>query len=301
MKGEQVLKLVKETEKKSGDGDDDQEDRKYSMRCEKWFNREGQVYLQTLEIYSEHVQTALRKVIPEYPGINLQANPIILSGPLECVFHYRKELAEYRDLLQDSIAKLHVSLLLRFMNRELRRAIRSYNANVESSPDRPTTDFRDLWMVFKPGDYVVTGRNEAQRVLRLHRTWYQCGNDPKWHIIGRALDHDGESYGYVEHDIKVSTFEDARPISKLNIYPLQYCKTADSVRQMMIVRGTKFRSLVGCHYRSYIGIARALGEKRDVDQWGQQDKFPIETTMVWASSLADMRKVNCSSRSTAAS
>ena len=239
------------------------------------------MYLQTLEIYSIHIQKALRETISEYPGTNLQANPIILTGTLKCIFHYRQELAKYREHLQDPVAKLHLSLLLRFMGRELQRAIRSYKANVEGSPENPTTDFTNLWMVFKPGDYVITGRNDTQRILQLQRTWYSCGSDPKWHIIARALNHDGETYGYVEYDIKVSSFQDSRLVSKLSVYPLKYCKTAEVARQALVDRGKKFHSLVGCHYRSYHGIAKALGEKRDVDQYGQVDEFPTETTMVW--------------------
>ena len=243
-------------------------------------DREGEMYTNTLEIYSSHIQKALRETVLEYPGTNLQADPIILTGTLKCVFHYRQELSKYRERLHDPVAKLHVSLLLRFMERELRRGIRSYKANVEGSPDCPTTEFSNLWMVFKPGEYVITGRNDTQRILQLQRTWYSCGQDPKWHIIARALNHDGESYGYVEHDVKVSSFQDARLVSKLSVYPLKYCKTAELARQTLVNRGKRFCSLVGCHYRSYHGIAKALGEKRDVDQYGQVDLFPTETSMV---------------------
>ena len=123
-----------------------------SSRLEKWYGRDGEnvKYLQELVIYSRHVQKALREVIKIYHGVNLAAIPIILYGTPKCVFHYRKELAEYHDRVKDTAAKMHLRLLFRYMNQELRSSIRLYEANVESSPKTPVSLLQpsqsDFWL-----------------------------------------------------------------------------------------------------------------------------------------------------------
>lgn len=279
LKGERDLKLVKEEDKKKDDDEDD-ERAKYAMRSEKYYAREGSLESRSLSIYSTHIHKALREVVREYPGFNLQADPIILEGRLECVFHYRKELAKYRDDLQDPVAKLHVSLLLSYMAKDLRQEIRSFEANIESSPQHPTTEFNILWIIFKAGDLVITGKGPKKRVLKLQRTYFQCGSECKWWIYARTLDHDGDAYGYVELSFTVPMFAGTRLISKLDIYPFQYCPDKAAIRDQLIVRGKKFCSLVGCHYMNYSGLAKALGNKRKVGNWGQLDEYPLETTVV---------------------
>ena len=275
LKGERVTKVIETKEDM-----EDEEILKYAMRSYKTFDHAGVLLSNYVEIPSPYIKEALRVVVKEYPSQSFQGDTIIIHGKLRCLFHYRKELAAYVDALEDGTASLHIKLALRFMEKELRKSIKSYTAHVETATAKPSIEFENLWMVFKPGELIVTGRGEKLRVLQLVSTYLTSGSDPKWYIYGRFVTHDGTSFGYAEEKLTISEFEGSKEIRRLSVFPLEFHEDRDSIRESLLTRGQKFRSLSGIYHRSYDGIASALGQERDQNQWGQVDKFPLETRTV---------------------
>ena len=276
LKGERIEKVV-EGEKVEVDTKEGME---YAMRSYKYYSKEGGLESSMVEILSPHIIKALQTVIKEYPAVSLGGDRIIIQGEVKCIFHYRKELAAYADDLGDQVARSHVLLALRFMERELRQSIKVYKATVESATISPSTVFRDMWMIFRPGELVVTGHDEKTQVLQVVETIISPCQPPKWVVVSRMLTYDGKSFGYADQVWEVGCFEGSKPICELPIFPLKYHEDREELVEKLVTRGRKFCGLKGSHHRSYKGIAFALGRERNRNQFGQMDAFPLETVMV---------------------
>ncbi|KAH6718164.1 P-loop containing nucleoside triphosphate hydrolase protein [Leptodontidium sp. MPI-SDFR-AT-0119] len=254
---------MKEVEAKDA-VDEKAEAQGYAMKSYKTYSRDGTLESSRLEIQSPYLKEALRAVVKQYPGVSFRGDTIILSGTLRCVFHYRKELEEYRQAIEDRFAKLHVHLLLRFMEKELRNSIRGYEANVSTSVSSPAIEFKDLWMIFLPGESVVTGQDEMNQILSLVSTTAvktNCGT--VWRITGRCFTHDGKRFGYANKYINIQPYEGTKAIRDFPILPLRYYDSETEIerlRQLHISRGKKFCALTDHHYRSYSGRALAVSE-----------------------------------------
>ena len=276
LKGEAVTKVVESKAAK-----EETEVAEFAMTSTKTYSRDGSLESRDLEIYSPHIRTAFRNVIKSYPGVSLWADTIMIRGLPKCIFHYRKELAEYRDTMEDKVQSLHVTLALRFMETTLREKIKSYEALVESSASEPSIEFEDLWMIFRPGEYVCMKTLGSQRVMRFEsmRRISGFGSD-EWNIYATYVTHDGVTFGYKEVMHKVDSFEGAKPIRNLVVYPVSFCLDPDELCDRMVERGRKFMALRGNHHRAYDGLAFALGDKKAWDSNGFVDRYPEETQMV---------------------
>lgn len=263
LKGEKVVAVknakeeVDEKEKKEG--------KKYAMSCYRHYVREGTLEREYVEIYSPHIKESLRTVVKDYPGVSFQGEAIVIHGQLRCVFHYRKELEEYRQALKSSIAKLHVRLLLRFMEQQLRDEIKSYNAHVETAVDKPSLEFESLWMGFIPEDLVITGRDEEIQLLVLKSVKLQKDCDGQfWRLTGRCLTHDGTQFGYSNKFIDIYSYLGTQQIRDLKVLPWKYFSTQEARKnrqETFVARGKKFCGLAGYHHRYYRGKAYALNDK----------------------------------------
>lgn len=107
-----------------------------------------------LEIYSPYLKKAVKDIIPDFKGYNIENQHIILYDGLHCFFHYRKEFQEYERNLEDQAAIEHLMFALTYMYSALEPELYSYYNYVEAPVTIPSTDFPSLWMVFKPGDHV---------------------------------------------------------------------------------------------------------------------------------------------------
>jgi hypothetical protein len=282
-KGEAVLKLVEENVAV----DAKEEGKEYAMTSYKHYDRDGSLALERVEIHSPHVKEALRVVIKEYPGVSFNGQSIILHGKLRCIFHYSDELEKYTKSIEP-VAKAHVDLLLRFMGKELRNSIRGYKANVETSIGSPSIEFSDLWMIFLPGELVITGQYEACQILKLVSTTTVAlnGGGYLWRITGRCFTHDGTHFGYSNKQVDIYPYEGTKLIRKLTVLPLRYYgdeNVLEPIRKSHVERGKKFCAFRGNHYRSYDGIADAVGDELEKDScaadWSPW-KYRLETVTV---------------------
>jgi hypothetical protein len=131
----------------------------------RFYDKEKELEYTELEIRSPYIKTALMEVVPEYRHINLRTTKIVLRDHPTCLFHYRKELQAYGSTLQDQEAVKHLVFALSYMYKSLQSEIYSYYNLVESSSISPSIDFLNLWMVFRPGDYIYSKSADVERVL----------------------------------------------------------------------------------------------------------------------------------------
>jgi hypothetical protein len=204
------------------------------------------------------------------------------SSTLACLFHYRKELKNYRDALQDPSAQRHLSLLIYLLERELRRKIQRFEANIRS--ETPSIEFKDLWMLFKPGDQMFGGESCSQFINEVVKVSFSPGsaNSPaKWTITSHALSHDGTSYGYISQNHEFYSFEGISAVALLPFHPVKYHLNKYALQKYLVHRGRKYCSLKGVQYKGYAGSAIAVDKLRTVAFNGRvSNAYPQEDVKV---------------------
>jgi hypothetical protein len=251
----------------------------------KFYDREKGLEYTELEIRSPHIKAALKEKVPEYHKLNVRAKNIVIRDHPKCLFHYRLELQEYGKTLQDPEAANHLLFALRYMYKTLQSEIYSYYNLVEMASVSPSIEFLNLWMVFRPGDFVYTKTAETERVLKF-KDMVRCKcqipwcYSSRWTIIVEYIHYNGTDFGYQMDYCSIRPYDGYKALADLNVVPLQYHPNKDSIVEKMVARGKKFIGLHGIHHRMYEGIAQALGSDRKCSLLGEEDEFPLQSTLV---------------------
>ncbi|KMU78442.1 hypothetical protein CISG_07446 [Coccidioides immitis RMSCC 3703] len=203
-----------------------------------------------LEIRSPHMKAALQKVLIDYPGINPHANKLVIRDLPKCIFHYRKELQEYGKSLEDANAREHISFLLQYMISTLGKEIRSYADFRAAPPGSHSLEFCNLWMVFRPGDIL----------------YRQCFDSPTQCFMLKSMDkkrssfidRDGQNLGYCMMQTTIKPYNGYKRLEDLEIFPLEYHRDCEAIRESQVARGKKFVGLQGVNHRQYTGNAIQL-------------------------------------------
>ncbi|KAF8534258.1 P-loop containing nucleoside triphosphate hydrolase protein [Trichophaea hybrida] len=262
----------------------------------KFYDKEKELEYTEFEIRSPHVKAALKKIVPAYHQLNLRTKNIVLRDHPKCLFHYRLELQEYGKSLQDPDAVKHLVFALRYMYNTLQSEIYSYYqlVEIETPSISPSIDFLNLWMVFRPGDYIYTKTAEAERVVKFKdMTRCKCQIPwcyrSKWTIIAEHIDYNGTNFGYSNDSFNIFPYDGYKALADLNVIPLQYHPNKDFIFKKMVERGKKFIGLHGIHHRMYEGIAQALGSDRKNSLLGEEDEFPLQSTLIKGRIVVDAK------------
>ena len=135
----------------------------YALVSTRVYGPDGIYQSTQLEIKSRLIKKTLRKVIKFYPGQPVDTSEVIFNDPPKPLFHYRKELEDYKHTKADDETKKHLDLLFKF---------------VDSLIGAQAQRFRDLtkvglitfplvWMLFKPGDIVYTEKDGHPQALMI--------------------------------------------------------------------------------------------------------------------------------------
>jgi hypothetical protein len=253
----------------------------------RYYNSKKDLEYTELEIKSPHVKTALQEVVGDYPGLNLHTKKLVVRNFPKFLFHYRKELHEYGTQLQDDIAREHVAFCLRYMLTTLNKEIMGYYSLMESQQIPPGLEFPDLWMAFKPGDFIFVRTHYAHRVLKLvSMSQPRCSSCPIhclhscWTLSAQHLDYDGREFGYIKSEFNIHPYMGYKPLHLLDAFPMKYHPEHEMVKKMLIERGKKFVSLRGVQHRQYHGIALTLSSARKTTLLGEETDSNFQTGVV---------------------
>lgn len=228
------------------------------------YNQYMELEQTTFAIRSPHAKKALQKVVGRYPGIDFHAAVVVLTGPPRCLFHYRQELQDHLDELEDEEAKKHIALLLKHMRRTFAVELETWHNLMESSIEHgrlpPMLPFLSLWMAFRPGENVFLlgdGYDKALRLQSMSRC--ECLNPfcwrSRWKLELEELTFDGDKFGYEESCAMIAPYDGEARLSTLKAFPLKYHPNKDSISRSLIARGEKYANLHGTHHRYYDGAA----------------------------------------------
>jgi hypothetical protein len=124
----------------------------YALISTRVYGMDGIYQCTQLEVKSRKLKKALRKVIKYYPGQALDTSEVIFNDPPKPLFHYRKELEDFRHSKADEDTKKHLDLLLKFVDSLLGPQI----ARFKDYTKKGLITFPIVWMLFKPGELVYT-------------------------------------------------------------------------------------------------------------------------------------------------
>jgi hypothetical protein len=121
------------------------------------------------------------------------------------------------------------------------------------------TTYDLLWALFKPNTVAYTTCAGTQKPRGIK---YESGEERTmsngveyFHIKGRYLDFDGKALGEVSIATGILKFRGSKPITSLEIFPLQYHPSKNQVEANLINCGRKFLSLTGVQHLQYEGKA----------------------------------------------
>ena len=275
-RGERELLALDAKAANKEDADSDDEKRKYAICSSKWYSRNGEIEESQIEIMSPFIILALQVVINQYPDEHFWSEDgVTIDAPYRPIFHYRKELASYAEKLEEEEARSHVNLLLTFCEKENRRAISEYEANVVNAISNPSIRYKNLWMLLKPGELFFTGGGSTLRCMEIVDSYERTGNCAAYFVKGKAFTHNGEQFGYQEHSVRQSPYKGMKAIEKLNYIPYSFFEEREMAKKVLTIRGQTFCGLSGSHYRTYSGTVSALANVRDWDSYGEYKEEPL--------------------------
>ncbi|KAL8960229.1 MAG: hypothetical protein Q9193_003026 [Seirophora villosa] len=199
-----------------------------------------------LEIQSQHIIRALRKVIGTYHGVDFNARIVTITEPPRCLFHYQDELRKHAEESNNQQEKSHIQLCLQYMEKTLHREIK-----VLKSSDSPKLEFRDLWIAFKPGCLVYHTQNDVVEISRLRSITEVMDedDDEEWLLETEMIDYRGNHVGLTWEFLSIARYAGCKPIRELDAFPLHFHPEEERIRCDLSKRGRKYLSLWGIHHR----------------------------------------------------
>lgn len=140
--------------------------------------------------------------------------------------------------------------------------------------------FQDLWLLFKPGDLIITSSKPhlARRVLGVRGgrpllTKAQLDLNTNGAMINKhvvtgrtaepspftleylGIDFDGEKFGPINESVEISEFDDEKNIVELEVYPIGFSEDPTALRELLLTRGQRFVQLGNFKHKRYTGLS----------------------------------------------
>ncbi|KAJ4290061.1 hypothetical protein N0V88_006565 [Collariella sp. IMI 366227] len=189
-------------------------------------------------VQSPLIRTALAEIMADYPG------PFV---------HRWKEFTDYLEKPDlDEKTKEHMKLLYDILKYEVGDNIKSFQDYVKNG----VVSFKDLWMIFQPGNVVVAAHLGPLSAFEMVETEYMANNCGKFlQVRCDCVDYGGKEFGRYQESINITEFIGTKKITGLKVYPLHFHEDRESIAAKLVVRGAVFEKLAGHHYKQYSGTA----------------------------------------------
>ncbi|CAN9372751.1 unnamed protein product [Alternaria alternata] len=217
-----------------------------------------------IEIHSPEIQEAVAKVCGYSDLLNTKVSPIVIRKPYLALFHYRAELRQYAvHSGRTDQEKVYLKVLVDFMAKAFARDETEYKRLVSKGQ----ISFPLIWTLFKPGEEVFIHDSHFVRCGRVHSLQF-IARKGLWKLGTQSWDYNGISFGLVDDHVELQPFEGICDITSLPAYPVRFHKNHDkaNLRQQLIERGRKWKSMVDVSHLSYEGIAWTTPDTGDMDE-----------------------------------
>lgn len=177
-------------------------------------------------------------------------------------------------------ARDHLQLLCTVIDEHLSDLLLLHSAVSNRSVKK--IKFQDLWLLYNPGDLVVSSKAPLQAYQVLHisggrplmtkskltlpegpegsrREVYQ-DQDRKFRVSPFKIDcvrfdFDGEKFGPVNEIINIAQFDEERNIVELGVYPIDFAEDKAVLRKTLLTRGQRFAAFGDFKHQKYAGLS----------------------------------------------
>lgn len=185
-----------------------------------------------------------------------------MKSPFQAMFHYWNELFDYRQTLQDTVARKHLDVLCDFMT----RALGPEKRRIDHMIAKGQIDFESLWAIYKPQELTALRVNGHIWLLKIQKTAMETTNcDGKFlevHQTFTSSDGDDKIIR-ASHVTKISRrayFPQGNPanIDELPVCPIAYVSGHDVNQDELIARGEHYLQMKARSIYYYDGLADYL-------------------------------------------
>lgn len=229
----------------------------YALVTKQTFDATNKLTGTQLEINSKHLLDVFREIITFYPHPLDFTSKLVLDDPFMMLFHHRQELREYRKTTQDDAAKMHIMLLLDYLEKEAGER----DPEVGKLMAAKLITFPLLWFLFKPGDLMYQSKHGHDRIYRLLKTGYgQTNSRGKFFELNCAfVSYDGMKVGTAVEKLRIWEREEFAGINPSNIlslslHPLKFINDGDMIIERLRERGEKYLAIREMCVMSYDGL-----------------------------------------------
>ncbi|KAK3311084.1 P-loop containing nucleoside triphosphate hydrolase protein [Chaetomium strumarium] len=207
----------------------------------------------SIVVQSPQIRAALAEIMADYPGVACELTRLEFEAPFQPFVHRWAEFTKYLEKPDlDEKTKEHMKLLYDILNYEIGDNIRTFQDYVKNG----VVSFKDLWMIFQPGNVVISAHGGPLSAFEMVETEYmanQCGKFLQ--VRCDCVDYGGKDFGRYQEAINIPEFLGTKKITGLKVYPLHFHEEREAVAAKLIKRGEMFQALAGHHYKQYSGKA----------------------------------------------
>ncbi|KAL9007861.1 MAG: hypothetical protein Q9180_009566, partial [Flavoplaca navasiana] len=198
----------------------------------------------------------------DYPGMAPELYRLQFEYPFRPFVHRWQHLINALYSEQDPETKSHVQLFYDALKTEL-------GPTLETRDDfcnHENITFESLWMIFNPGDLVITTQNGRQVAAKLTDAMNYSGEHERVHRLKCEMIHwNGSSIGWVTHWFDIPEFAGMRKINELPVYPLHFHRNVERITRELIDNGKAYYRLLGVSHKHYRGDAFIRHKRSYID------------------------------------
>ena len=231
-----------------------EETARYAMliRNAKCYDGHKQLAISSILVQSPLLKTVLSWVLKDYPSMAPDLDRLEIVSPFRPFVHRWQRLTEALSYEQDPETKSHIQLFHDALKHDL-------EITLEARDDffaHKAVTFHCLWMIFEPGEIVMTTLNGHRQAFKLKNAICVSGrHENSYRLECELIRWDGGEFGWAKHVFEISEFDGMKKITDLEVFPLQFHSRAEKIRKQLVAKGKIYEKLQGQHHKQYRGIA----------------------------------------------
>ena len=232
----------------------------YALVSKQSFDENHKLIGTTLEINSPQLLAVLKDVVTYYPGERLDFDTkFTIEDPFMMLVHHREELRRYRETTNDATTKMHIMLLLDYLEKEAG----PQGAQIKEMIANGLITFPLLWMIFKPGDLIYEHKHGHARLFQVRRHGYgEHRSGGKYFDISCSFtSYDGIKSGTAHDKLRIWDRKEffglfSSQITALSVFPLTFLGDAESssIQEKLAERGNRYLEIRDMRIMQYHGL-----------------------------------------------
>lgn len=207
-----------------------------------------------IQIQSLLIIDAIEPILAEVGLRPADKSKVKIKSPFkELYFAYPSILALAHQQHLHTDLKSQLSVLLKVMD----ELLSDMSLAISALQTKKKISFEYLWTIF-PKDIIVYSRVDDQDRL------YQVVQSYSGSVLCRYVQFDGSIFGMSRQWLYISSFDGARSISDLSVYPIGF-HPDPNLEKRLAERGRQTLDFQGICYREYSGVGREESNDDDGD------------------------------------